>query len=242
MVLMSSASYIMESLVIESGQYNNTARHFDIDVLPKLLRKSLPFQRVALADFGCGDGPLFAALARDGFISPEKAVYAVDLDAERLSRVRARFPYIDEVIASADEVAQIPTGSLDFVISTMVMEHVVDDQKYLREIHRVLRTGGRAYITTVFKRRWAWYFRKRNGESVLDTTHLREYTDLAQFIELFGAKFRKLVALEMDQMWFPLLDPILFRIGALNRHVLRILRGVKVPIPGYFTISVVVER
>jgi ubiquinone/menaquinone biosynthesis C-methylase UbiE len=38
------------------------------------------------------------------------------------------------------------------VVSTMVMEHVSDEQVYLAEIHRVLRPGGRAYLTTVFKR------------------------------------------------------------------------------------------
>ena len=46
----------------------------------------------------------------------------------------------------------IPDGSLDAVVSTMVMEHVPDEQAYLVEIHRLLRPGGRAYVTTVFKK------------------------------------------------------------------------------------------
>jgi 2-polyprenyl-3-methyl-5-hydroxy-6-metoxy-1,4-benzoquinol methylase len=63
----------------------------------------------------------------------------------------------------------------------MVMEHVPDEDAYLAEIRRLLRPSGRAYVTTVFKTTWAWYFRKRDGESVLDTSHLREYTDLRAF-------------------------------------------------------------
>ena len=100
-------------------------------------------------------------------------MYAVDLEAARLARVSDRFPWIAALVASADSVPAIPDRSLDAVISTMVMEHVPDEQAYLAEIHRVLRPGGRAYVTTVFKRPWAWYFRKRDGMSVLDMSHLR---------------------------------------------------------------------
>ena len=120
-----------------------------------------------------GDGPLFAALSREGLIDATRPVYAVDQEAAGLARVSDRFPWIAALVASADSVPAIPDRSLDAVISTMVMEHVPDEQAYLAEIHRVLRPGGRAYVTTVFKRPWAWYFRKRDGMSVLDMSHLR---------------------------------------------------------------------
>ena len=114
-------------------------------------------------------------------------MYAVDLEAARLARVSNRFPWIHTLVASADAVPDIPDTALDAVISTMVMEHVPDEHAYLAEIQRMLRPGGRAYVTTVFKKPWAWYFRKRDGESVLDTSHLREYTDLDQVRELVAS-------------------------------------------------------
>jgi hypothetical protein len=46
-------------------------------------------------------------------------------------------------------------------------------------------------------------------------------------------------------MWFPLLDPLLFRVGGRlrgRRRLLHALRVVKVPIPGYASLEVVVER
>jgi len=228
-----------------SERYTETAIHFDVERLPRLLATSLPAGPLALADLGCGDGPLFAALARDRAIAPSRPVYAVDLEAERLSRVSERFPWIRTVVGSADSVPEIADGSLDAVISTMVMEHVPDESAYLAEIRRVLRPAGRAYITTVFKRTWAWYFRKRDGESVLDTSHLREYTDLGAFRGLVENSGLRIVALERHRLWFPLLDPLLFRVGGRfrgRRRLLHALRVVKVPIPGYANLEVVVER
>jgi len=227
-----------------SERYTETAIHFDVEGLPALLSRSLPTGPLALADLGCGDGPLFATLSQEGLIDATRPVYAVDLEAARLARVSARFPWIETVVGSADSVPAIPDGSLDFVISTMVMEHVPNEQAYLAEIHRVLRPGGRAYVTTVYKKRWAWYFRKRDGMSVLDTSHLREYTDLRVFRALVTNPGFRIVALERRLLWFPLLDPLLFRIGgrvAEHRRLLGVLRAAKVPIPGYYGLEVVLE-
>jgi ubiquinone/menaquinone biosynthesis C-methylase UbiE len=228
-----------------SERYTETAIHFDVERLPGVLAASLPAGPLALADLGCGDGPLFAALVRDGVIAPSRPVYAVDLEANRLARVSERFPWIRTVVGSADSVPEIADGSLDAVISTMVMEHVPDETTYLAEIRRILHPAGRAYVTTVFKRTWAWYFRKRGGESVLDTSHLREYTDLGAFKALVEGSDLRIVALERQRMWFPLLDPVLFRLGGRlrrRRRLLRALRAVKVPIPGYASLEVVLER
>src|SRR5262249_47699320 len=152
---------------------------------------------------------------------------------------------ITTVVASADAVPAVADGSLDAVISTMVMEHVPDETAYLTEIRRMLRPGGRAYVTTVFKASWAWYFRKRDGESVLDTSHLREYTDLAAFRALVERADLRILELERHRLWFPLLDPLLFRVGSGlrgRRSLLHALRMVKVPIPGYSSLELVVER
>lgn len=228
-----------------SERYTETAIHFDVERAPRLLASSLAPGPLALADLGCGDGPLFSALVREGVITPQRPVYAVDLEADRLAHVSERFPWITTLVASADSVPAIPDGSLDAVISTMVMEHVPDEDAYLREIRRMLHPGGRAYVTTVFKTSWAWYFRKRDGESVLDTSHLREYTDLEAFRALVEGVDLRILALERHRLWFPVLDPLLFRIGGrvrARRALLAALRAVKVPIPGYSSLELVVER
>ena len=227
-------------------EYTETALHFEAARLPRLLERYLPTGPLALADLGCGDGPLFAALERGGFISRERPVYAVDLASARLARVAARFPWIETVAASADAVPAIADGSLDFVCSTMVMEHVPHEPTYLTEIRRILRPDGRAYLTTVFKKSWAWYFRKRDGKSVLDTSHLREYQDVDVVRGLATDAGFRIVALERHLLWFPLLDPFLFRLGhrlsglGTNASLLRVLRAARVPIPGYYSLELVI--
>jgi ubiquinone/menaquinone biosynthesis C-methylase UbiE len=228
--------------------YTETALHFDAAALPSLLERYLLPGPLAFADLGCGDGPLFAALERGGFIGPGRPVYAVDLAPARLARVRARFPWIQTIVASAESVPAIADDTLDFVCSTMVMEHVPDEGAYLAEIRRVLRPGGRAYVTTVYKKPWAWYLRKRDGESVLDTSHLREYTDIETVRELVRAAGLRELVLERHLLWFPMLDPLLFRLGhrfaalSARQTLLRALRAPKVPIPGYYSLELVLER
>jgi SAM-dependent methyltransferase len=232
-----------------TARYTETALHFELPRLPRLLERFLPPGPLALADLGCGDGPLFGALAHGGFIAPERAVYAVDLDPIRLARVSARAPWIETVVAPADAVPAIGDHSLDAVCSTMVMEHVPDERAYLDEIARILRPGGRAYVTTVHKTRWAWYFRTRDGETVLDPSHLREYTDIPAFRSLLVENDRfRVLALERHQLWFPLLDPLLFRLGGRaptlvsHRMLLRTLRAPRMPVPGYSSLEAVLEK
>jgi ubiquinone/menaquinone biosynthesis C-methylase UbiE len=227
-------------------KYNDTALHFDKLTLPGILKRFLQSGPVSIADLGCGDGPWFNLLFKNGYISDEKNVYAVDLEIDRLRRVQDNFPWIIVLASPADEIPMIKSGSLDWIISTMVMEHVPDEPKYLREIARLLNPLGKAYVSTVYKRKWAWYFRKRNGESALDTSHIREYTDLSKFKLLVTEKGGLVITeLQISQMWFPLIDPILFRVGKyirLNKIVIKLLRMVKVPIPGYYELHTILSK
>ena len=100
-------------------------------------------------------------------------------------------------------------------------------------------------MTTVFKKPGV-VFPPRDGESALDPSHLREYTDLDAFRKVVESGFELLRSVRM--LWFPPVDPVLFRLGhrypglSSRPSVLRALRAPRVPIPGYYSLEVVLER
>lgn len=51
-------------------------------------------------------------------------------------------------IAIVDGRVELPDASVDLVLSTQVLEHVLDPQLYLAECHRVLRPGGTLLLST----------------------------------------------------------------------------------------------
>jgi SAM-dependent methyltransferase len=43
---------------------------------------------------------------------------------------------------------QLPDAEFDYVVSFQVIEHIKDDEAFVREVHRVLRHGGRFVVST----------------------------------------------------------------------------------------------
>ncbi len=79
---------------------------------------------------------------------------------------------------------EFPDASFDCVISFQVIEHIRNDRKFVREIHRVLRPGGRFIVTTP------------NAPMSLTRNpwHVREYT-ADELRELLGSCFASVEAL-----------------------------------------------
>jgi ubiquinone/menaquinone biosynthesis C-methylase UbiE/uncharacterized protein YbaR (Trm112 family) len=84
-------------------------------------------------EIGCGEGFLLAAV-RNG----EK--FAVDLSVHALKAAQAR-TQAQFSVALAERLP-FPTEYFDLVTSVGVMEHFLNDQEAMREIHRVLKPGG----------------------------------------------------------------------------------------------------
>lgn len=78
----------------------------------------------------------------------------------------------------------LPNDHFDFVISFQVIEHIQDDQKFLEEVHRVLKPGGQLILTTP----------NRAMTLTRNPFHVREYSAL-EFDALVSTKFEVLEAL-----------------------------------------------
>ncbi|MET8774662.1 methyltransferase domain-containing protein [Nocardia sp. NPDC004654] len=74
-------------------------------------------------------------------------VIGLDYDASAVAHVRARYPRV-EMIQGNLAALPLDDASVDVVVNFQVIEHLWDQSQFLRECHRVLRSGGELLIST----------------------------------------------------------------------------------------------
>jgi 2-polyprenyl-3-methyl-5-hydroxy-6-metoxy-1,4-benzoquinol methylase len=94
-------------------------------------------------DLGCGEGAFALALVADG-----ADVLAVDVAEEPLRRARAAHPELRTQLIDGEGSWGLADASFDVVWAGEVIEHVADTARWLSELRRVLRSGGRLLLTT----------------------------------------------------------------------------------------------
>ncbi|SNX58228.1 ubiquinone/menaquinone biosynthesis C-methylase UbiE [Streptomyces sp. TLI_55] len=106
-----------------------------------------------ILDIGCGDGTAAATAAP---LLPGHRLVGVDWSQDALRRARTRIPY---AVRGELTGGGLPfgTGSVDAVLFSEVVEHLVDPDAAMDEIRRVLRPGGHLMLST--PNLAAWYNR-----------------------------------------------------------------------------------
>ncbi len=90
-------------------------------------------------DVGCGPG---AVAARIGRARPALTLIGVDRDTALLGKARA----ILEVAAGSADSLPFPSNHFDAVYARLVVRHLERPEAALREMHRVVRPGGRVIV------------------------------------------------------------------------------------------------
>lgn len=122
---------------------------------------------------GCGEGRGLDLLAFKA-----KSYTAIDKIGEVIDDLKTRHKTVHFKKMNFPPFLGIADNSFDVVISFQVIEHIEDDKNFLKEIHRVLRPGGKAVITTP------------NIKMTLTRNpwHIREYTN-TELTKLAGSVF-----------------------------------------------------
>ncbi len=96
-----------------------------------------------VGDLGCGTGSLSLALARH-----VAHVHAIDGSAAMLTAARQRLQGETNVTVAEGSLEALPLddASLDVAVLMLVLHHVAEPSRVLREARRVLRAGGRLLI------------------------------------------------------------------------------------------------
>jgi len=119
-----------------------------------------------LLEIGCGEGRGVDLLA------PKASSYtAVDKIEEVVEGLSAK--YLESSFIQAN-IPPLPfeDNLFDTVVSFQVIEHIKEDVTYLKEIHRILKPGGKAYISTpnikMTLSRNPWHIREYTAQELTD--------------------------------------------------------------------------
>jgi len=137
----------------------------DNPIHQRLLR---PYQLIAesvkgknVLEVGCGEGRGVGLM-----ISNAKSFTAIDKIEEVVKSLAVQYPEGKFRQMFIPPFGEIADNFYDVVVSFQVIEHIKDDALFLSEIYRVLKPGGKAFITTP----------NRIMTLTRNPWHIREYT------------------------------------------------------------------
>lgn len=94
-------------------------------------------------EVGCGEGRGF-----DVLIPRARSFTAVDKIKPVIERLQQKHPDARLISMNIPPLTGLADNAYDCVVSFQVIEHIRDDAMFLNEIHRVLKPGGKAILTT----------------------------------------------------------------------------------------------
>lgn len=147
--------------------------------LLKAYYAAMPYVKGKMLEIGCGEGRGVKLL------SPKTSEYvALDRHQAMLDKLQAQYPEVKFLQKIVPPFSGISNDEFDLVIAFQVIEHIKNDSDFLQEIHRVLKPGGKALITTP------------NIKMTLTRNpwHIREYT-AEELKKLAESIFRKVTTL-----------------------------------------------
>jgi SAM-dependent methyltransferase len=118
-------------------------------------------------EVGCGEGR-----GIDLILPKAKSYSAIDKIAEVIDRLKTKYPAGKFYSGNIPPFGPFADNSFDVVVTFQVIEHIKDDVSFLKEIHRVLKPGGMAMITTPNRpmslSRNPWHIREYTGRELGD--------------------------------------------------------------------------
>lgn len=136
-------------------------------------------------EIGAGAGANTAVLAA---AHPEATITATDLDPAMVTAARTRLADLgDRVTVERADTTRLPfdDGHFDAAVSLLMLHHVLDWQRAIHELARVLRPGGRlvGYDLTASRSAKALHLADRSPHQLIDPDALRSALNDAGFID-----------------------------------------------------------
>jgi ubiquinone/menaquinone biosynthesis C-methylase UbiE len=107
----------------------------------------VPKNARTILDVGCGSG----WVAKE-FLNKNIKVISLDISKTNPQKVRELYPSLNHFqIVSDSFKLPFASGSVNCVIASEIIEHVIDPKAFLKELFRVVKKDGRLIISTPYK-------------------------------------------------------------------------------------------
>ena len=113
-------------------------------LLPELARVLTPASK--LVELGCGQGQILRALAERNFL-PQENITGVDQSKVAIEFCAQQLPKAKFVTGDLYDLSNLPAAQFDVCLLMETIEHVEAPDQPIANIYRLLRPGGRLYVS-----------------------------------------------------------------------------------------------
>jgi 2-polyprenyl-3-methyl-5-hydroxy-6-metoxy-1,4-benzoquinol methylase len=171
-----------------------------------------------ILDVGCGDGRLARAIRAH---CPDVVIHGCDLSTAAITRSEGHDRQYSVDLNC--EVLPEPGESFDLVIASEVIEHLIQPDRVMAELTRILRQGGHVLLTVPNVAFWLFRVQAMRGHVpsvTADDRHLHSFSAflLAQLVRKAGLQVACLTGLRqrfnrLSRLHFKLLSDTLLIVG-----------------------------
>jgi len=113
-----------------------------------VIKRALPIKNSTILDYGCGDGRYLEEFLN---VNPYKIIGA-DISPYAINQAKKKFPKGRFFVTEGKDNEKLPinAGSVDFILAADVIEHIFEVTNFLTEMNRVLKKGGKIFISTPY--------------------------------------------------------------------------------------------
>ncbi len=122
------------------------AREAELQALCGLLERLGIHDCGVIADLGAGHG--YATLRLTRFLKPGGVIYAIDNSSEMLDRISTH-RQVKSVVSKFD-CLEFEDSSVDMAVTLATFHHIINKNRVLEEVHRILRPGGHFIVADVY--------------------------------------------------------------------------------------------
>jgi ubiquinone/menaquinone biosynthesis C-methylase UbiE len=115
-----------------------------------LLKNFKNRKTIKVLDYGSGDAYFLSKLPK------YYKRYGYDVDKHKVIQASKKYKNIKFKYGNTNSQLPYPDGFFDVVFLFHVLEHVDNEKRVVKEIHRVLKNGGNLYISSPYKGLFHW--------------------------------------------------------------------------------------